>query len=52
MTRPCSANGKYLYDEAGAGGALYEFQINSDGSLSPIGSIAGLGAGIEGIAAD
>jgi 6-phosphogluconolactonase (cycloisomerase 2 family) len=47
-----SADGKYLYDEAGAAGALDEFQINSDGSLSPIGSIPGLGAGIEGIAVD
>ena len=46
-----SANGKYLYDEAGAAGAVDEFRINSDGSLSPIGSVPGLGAGIEGIAA-
>ena len=28
-----------------------EFQVNSDGSLSALGSVAGLGAGIEGIAA-
>jgi 6-phosphogluconolactonase (cycloisomerase 2 family) len=46
-----SANGKYLYDEAGAAGAVDEFRINSDGSLIPIGSVPGLGAGIEGIAA-
>ena len=45
-----SANGKYLYDEVGAAGAVDEFRINSDGSLSPIGSVSGLGAGIEGIA--
>ena len=46
-----SANGKYLYDEVGAVGAVDEFRINSDGSLTPIGSVPGLGAGIEGIAA-
>jgi 6-phosphogluconolactonase (cycloisomerase 2 family) len=45
-----SANGKYLYEEAGAAGALDEFRINPGGSLTPIGSIPGLGAGIEGIA--
>ena len=45
-----SANGKYLYNEVGAAGAVDEFRINSDGSLSPIGSVSGLGAGIEGIA--
>jgi WD40 repeat protein len=46
-----SANGKYLYAEAGIAGAVDEFQINPNGSLSPLGSVAGLGAGIEGIAA-
>ena len=46
-----SANGKYIYAEAGSGGGtVFEFQINSDGSLSPIGSVPGLGADIEGIA--
>jgi 6-phosphogluconolactonase (cycloisomerase 2 family) len=46
-----SADGKYLYAEAaGGGGTVFEFQINSDGSLSPIGSVPGLGADIEGIA--
>ena len=47
-----SANGKYLYAEAGIAGAVDEFHISSDGSLSPLGDVAGLGAGIEGIAAD
>jgi hypothetical protein len=47
-----SADGKYIYAEAGAGGGtVFEFQINSGGSLSPIGSVPGLGATIEGIAA-
>jgi 6-phosphogluconolactonase (cycloisomerase 2 family) len=45
-----SADGKYLYDEVGAAGAVDEFRINSNGSLTPIGSVPGLGAGIEGIA--
>ena len=47
-----SASGHYLYCEAGGAGAVDEFQVNSDGSLSPLGSVAGLGAGIEGIATD
>ncbi|HMD26048.1 MAG TPA: beta-propeller fold lactonase family protein [Streptosporangiaceae bacterium] len=47
-----SADGKYIYAEAGAGGGtVFELRINSDGSLSPIGSVPGLGADIEGIAA-
>jgi hypothetical protein len=47
-----SADGKYIYAEAGAGGGtVFEFRINSDGSLTPIGSVPGLGAVIEGIAA-
>ena len=47
-----SADGKYLYAEAAAGGGtVFELRINSDGSLSPIGSVPGLGySGIEGIA--
>jgi 6-phosphogluconolactonase (cycloisomerase 2 family) len=47
-----SADGKFLYSEDGGAGAVDEFQVNSDGSLSPLGSVAGLGAGIEGIAVD
>jgi hypothetical protein len=46
-----SADGKYLYAEAGIAGAVDEFRINPDGSLNPLGSVADLGAGIEGIAA-
>jgi 6-phosphogluconolactonase (cycloisomerase 2 family) len=46
-----SADGKFLYAEAAAGGGtVFELRINSDGSLSPIGSVPGLGADIEGIA--
>jgi 6-phosphogluconolactonase (cycloisomerase 2 family) len=48
-----SADGKYIYAEAGSGdGTVFEFQVNPDGSLSPIGNVPGLGAEIEGIAAD
>ena len=45
-----SADTSTLYVEAGAAGAVDEFHVNPDGSLSNIGSVAGLGAGIEGIA--
>jgi hypothetical protein len=48
-----SANGRYLYAQSGAGGGtVFEYAINSDGTLSPVGSVAGLGANMEGIAAD
>ena len=47
-----SADGSSLYVEAGAAGAVDEFQVSPDGSLSDLGSVAGLGAGIEGIATD
>ena len=47
---PVSADGSSLYVEAGAAGAVDEFQVSPDGSLSDLGSVAGLGAGIEGIA--
>jgi DNA-binding beta-propeller fold protein YncE len=46
-----SSDGKYLYAEAGGGGTVFEFRIGSGGSLSPIGSIPGLGVVIEGLAA-
>lgn len=47
-----SPDGSTLYVEAGAAGAVDEFHVNSDGSLGNLGSVAGLGAGIEGIATD
>jgi 6-phosphogluconolactonase (cycloisomerase 2 family) len=47
-----SSNGQYLYVDAGGAGAVDEFAINSDGTLTSLGSITGLsGTGIEGIVA-
>lgn len=47
-----SSNGQFLYVEAGGAGAVDEFAVNSDGTLSSLGSITGLsGTGIEGIVA-
>jgi hypothetical protein len=47
-----SAGGQYLYVEAGGGGAVDEFAVNPDGTLTSLGSITGLsGTGIEGIVA-
>ena len=47
-----SPDGRFLYAEAGVAGAVDEFAINSDTSLTPLGRVTDLGAGIEGIAAD
>jgi 6-phosphogluconolactonase (cycloisomerase 2 family) len=51
-----SGDGQYLYQEATAAGAIDEFKVNNDGSLTRIGAVTGLppvvaGLGIEGIAA-
>jgi 6-phosphogluconolactonase (cycloisomerase 2 family) len=47
-----SSNGEFLYEEAGGAGAVDEFSVNSDGTLTSLGSITGLsGTGIEGIVA-
>jgi Lactonase, 7-bladed beta-propeller len=45
-----SSDGRVLYVEAGGAGAVDEFAVAADGSLTDLGSVAGLGAGIEGIA--
>ena len=47
-----SPDGRYLYAQAGGAGAVDEFAVSPGGGLSPIGSVTGLGSGIEGIAAD
>jgi hypothetical protein len=46
-----TTSGGFLYVEAGLAGAVDEFRVNADGSLTRIGSLTGLPAGIEGIAA-
>ena len=46
-----TTSGGFLYAEAGLAGAVDEFRVNGDGSLTSIGSITGLPPGIEGIAA-
>ncbi|MDQ1494339.1 MAG: hypothetical protein QOG69_822 [Actinomycetota bacterium] len=50
-----SRDGNYLYQEATRAGAIDEFKVNDDGSLTRIGTVTGLpidnGSGIEGIAA-
>jgi hypothetical protein len=47
-----STDGSTLYIEAGGAGAVDEFHLNPGGSLTSLGSVTGLGAGIEGIATD
>jgi hypothetical protein len=47
-----SPGGRYLYAQAGGAGAIDEFAVNSDGTLSSLGTVAGLNPGIEGIATD
>jgi 6-phosphogluconolactonase (cycloisomerase 2 family) len=47
-----SQDGSTVYSEDGGAGAVDEFHVNGGGSLTDLGSVAGLGAGIEGIATD
>jgi 6-phosphogluconolactonase (cycloisomerase 2 family) len=44
-----TAGGHYIYSEDGGAGAVDEFAVNSNGTLTAIGTIEDLGAGIEGI---
>ncbi len=46
-----ATSGGYLYAETGTNGTVDEFAVNSDGTLTPIGTISGLPPGLEGIAA-
>ena len=39
----------FLYVETGSG-TVGEFSVNGDGTLTPLGTVGGLPAGIEGIA--
>lgn len=45
-----TASGGYLYAEAGPVGAIDEYAVNSDGTLTTVGSVTDLPAGMEGIA--
>jgi len=46
-----AASGGYLYAESGPTGTIDEFAVKGDGTLIPIGTVTGLPAGMEGIAA-
>lgn len=47
-----SADGSYLYAEAGGAGAIDEFSVGANGALTEVGSVDGLsGTGMEGIVA-
>jgi 6-phosphogluconolactonase (cycloisomerase 2 family) len=50
-----SQDGQFLYQLANLAGAIDEFHVNDDGSLSPLGTVAGLtianGSGSQGLAA-
>jgi 6-phosphogluconolactonase (cycloisomerase 2 family) len=46
-----ASSGGFLYAETGSIGTVDEFQVNGDGSLTPIGNVHDLPPGIEGIAA-
>jgi hypothetical protein len=46
-----ATSGGYLYAQTGVNGTVDEFAVNSDGTLSSIGAVAGLPPGLEGIAA-
>jgi hypothetical protein len=47
-----SADGRYIYVEAGGIGTVDEFQIGLGGGLTQVGSVSGLSAPMEGIAAN
>lgn len=46
-----SSDGRFLYTRNGGDGMVSGFQINADGSLTPKGSVSGVPAGSQGIAA-
>lgn len=45
-------DGQFLYEEANAAGEIDEFRVNDDGSLTLIGTVAGLGAVTAGVGAE
>jgi 6-phosphogluconolactonase (cycloisomerase 2 family) len=46
-----SGDGAFLYGETGVTGIVDEYGVGSDGTLSKLGTVGGLPAGLEGIAA-
>lgn len=46
-----SENGHFFFVREGASGALAGFHVESDGSLTPVGTIGGVPAGAQGLAA-
>jgi 6-phosphogluconolactonase (cycloisomerase 2 family) len=46
-----SSDGRFLYGETGIEGTVDEYQVESDGTLTKLGTVTGLPPGIEGIAA-
>jgi 6-phosphogluconolactonase (cycloisomerase 2 family) len=45
------SKGDFLYGETGTAGTVDEYRVNRDGTLTKLGAVTGLPAGIEGIAA-
>jgi hypothetical protein len=46
-----SSEGNFLYGETGLTSTVDEYHVESDGSLTKLGTVTGLPPGIEGIAA-
>ena len=46
-----SSDGSFLYGETGLTSTVDEYQVESDGALTKLGTVTGLPPGIEGIAA-
>jgi DNA-binding beta-propeller fold protein YncE len=44
-------DGQFLYSESGGTGSVFGFRIAPNGSLTPVGSVTGLGTNLEGIVA-
>jgi 6-phosphogluconolactonase (cycloisomerase 2 family) len=45
-------DGQFLYEEANGAGEIDEFHVNADGSLTSLGTVAGLGAVTAGVGAE
>jgi 6-phosphogluconolactonase (cycloisomerase 2 family) len=47
-----AAGGRFLYAQTGTAGTVEEYRVEDDGTLTPLGNVAGLPVGQEGIAAN